>query len=844
LAISGGKRRRRHSFGVQRSIRAAIGDHTAIRLSPDALRGAPKSGKFRTLGWWTRAIFAADSAILIHDFGTLPPARPGGEGPRLQMEGNPMRSACEFLMRRKPICLLWILSAALCAAGLVAQAPADRCLVPTGIRDAVLNETSGEEAYEHVQILSVNRDRQAEEYAGTYFESAYIEKMSRQYGLSNVQLEFFPTSDAWDAEEADLWLLQPSVKKLASLSMVPTALAQGSMNADVEAEVIYVGQAREADFAGKDVKGKVVLGSGSVGQVFTAGMQRGAVGALGTGSAGVSANSAGYTLDQLGWSRVSPRPDTGGFGFVLSLRQYYELRDYLERGQKVVVKAHVRAKTYPSRMNVVSASIPGSDSNAGELILVAHAYETIATPGANDNCTGVATVLEVGRTLARLIKNGNLPQPKRAIRFVWGPEISGTTAFMNRHPELQDKLITALNFDMTGANLKLTDGYLRMKMTPDSLPSFLNDLMANLLQFVDQTEIRTQQGDNGQFNYRLCPVAAITSGSDHSVFNNGGVPAMQFNHWPDNFYHSSHDRILYVDPTELKRTSFMAAAAMYYLATAGMPEARALAWEAATNGQKWIAEVTRQSARLLGSDPAKLYDQYKAAQTKIVGAYNRARGGVESVLTLSKDERVAAGLPPLIATLEAARDANSRMIEAAYRDRCATTGATPAVLALTDKEKEYSLMVPRRLFKIYSEEAQKRNQGGRGRGAGSGRGQGEPAGAAAVPPPDQPAPPAGGRGGGGGRGGVPGLPGLSSSEINIAINGTRSILDIYNLVRAECGNLVIGNNEFKFAYVLSPDAPDVTLEAVATFIQNLEKSGVVEIKKLPPPAAEQPKKKK
>jgi len=169
-------------------------------------------------------------------------------------------------------------------------------------------------------------------------------------------------------------------------------------------------------------------------------------------------------------------------------------RDYIDRGQKVVLKAHVQTKTYPGRMNVISASIPGTDPNSGELIAVAHAYETIATPGANDNCTGVATILEVGRTLTHLIKNGDLPQPKRTIRFVWGPEMSGSTAFMNKHPELQDRLLAALNFDMTGANLKLTDGYLRMKMTPDSLPSYLNDLIGNMLQFVDQTEIRTQQG--------------------------------------------------------------------------------------------------------------------------------------------------------------------------------------------------------------------------------------------------------------------------------------------------------------------------------------------------------------
>jgi hypothetical protein len=372
-----------------------------------------------------------------------------------------------------------------------------------------------------------------------------------------------------------------------------------------------------------------------------------------------------------------------------------------------------------------------------------------------------------------------------------------------------------------------------MKMTPDSLPSYLNDLLASLLQFVDQTEIRTQQGDNGPFNYRLCPVAAITSGSDHSVFNNGGIPAMQFNHWPDDFYHSSHDRIVYVDPTELKRTSFMAAAAFYYLAAAGAPEAHMLAWEAAANGQKWIAEVTRQSLRLLGSDPARLNDQYKAAQTKVDGAFNRARGGVESVLTLSRDADVAASLKPLAATLESARDANSKILEAAYRGRCAALGATPAPITLTEKERECSLMVPRRLFKIYSPEAQKRSQeGGRGRGAGAGE-----------PPAREPAQgrgqaqaqPEAGRGGRGG--GRQGLPGLSSSEINIAIDGKRSVLDIYHLVRAECGNLVTGNQEQKFAYSLSPDAPDVDLEAVAAAIQGLEKSGVVEIRRIQPPAA-------
>jgi hypothetical protein len=724
-------------------------------------------------------------------------------------------------VRTSPVPFLLLLAAiALPAGALLAQGPTDRSVVPASIRDAVVNEASGELARQHVEFLAANRNRQTDEYQNAFFETTYIRDRAIEYGLSDVQVDFFPTTrETWDAEEGDLWLIQPARKKIASITMVPTALAQGSTTADVEAEVVYVGAGREADYAGKDVTGKIVLGNGSVGGLFASGvLQRGAAGALGTRP--FSQAPAGYTFDQIGWSSVSPRPDRGGFGFALSLRQFLELRDLIERGQKVVMRAHVKAKTYPGRMNVISAAIPGSDPAAGELIYVAHAYETIATPGANDNCTGVATLLEIGRTLTRLIRNGDLPAPRRTIRFVWGPEISGTTAYMFKHPELQDKLLVALNFDMTGANPKTTDAYLRIKMTPDSRPSFLNDLLASLLQYVDQSDIRTPEGENAQFNYRMAPVSAITSGSDHSVFNNGGIPAMQFNYWGDTFYHSSEDRALYADPTELKRVTFMAASAYSYLSTAGPREARDLAWDAATNGEKWIAEVTRQSLRLLGNDPAKLADQHKAARTKVSGAFDRARGAVQSVLTLSKDPQVGSTVKRLIATLESARDINASLLEAAYADRCATLGIKPAPLTLTDKERQYSLLVPRRLFAVYSEEARTRSQS---QGAGGRPPQG------ARPAAGAPA---------AGLAGPPRLPGLASSEVTNFIDGKRTILDIYNAVRAECGNTVVGSDEQKYAYVVSPDAPDVDLDLVAAAIQTLEKNGTIEILKVEPKKTE------
>ena len=333
---------------------------------------------------------------------------------------------------------------------------------------------------------------------------------------------------------------------------------------------------------------------------------------------------------------------------------------------------------------------------------------------------------------------------------------------MYDNPELQDRLIAAMNYDMPGEDLELTDSYLRMKMTPDSRPSYLNDLIGSLLRYVDQTDIRTQTGNNAPFNYRLVP---FISSSDHIVFLSAGIPAMQFNHWTDNFYHSSADRVEVSDPTEMKRTAFMGAAGFYYLANAGAHEARELAWEAAANGEQWIAEVGRQSARLLDADAPLIHERYKAAQTKINGAFERARGGVRSVLDLSDAAEVNALLDRLSTSLEAVREAQSVKLAEVYFERCEMLGVTPERISVTDAERRYADMVPRLKYRFYSEEY---------RTAVAEVGRYVPDGSR--------------------------VRGLAGTEIAWSIDGTRSILDIYNLIRAEYGNVTTNSTEWKFAH--------------------------------------------
>jgi len=119
------------------------------------------------------------------------------------------------------------------------------------------------------------------------------------------------------------------------------------MNADVEAEVVYVGAGRKRITPARTSPARscwIRVGK------FRFQRRRQSAGCRRRPRervAGVSGNAAGYSLDQIGWASVSPRPERGGFGFALSLRQFLELRGYLERGEKVVVRPMSGRKHIP-----------------------------------------------------------------------------------------------------------------------------------------------------------------------------------------------------------------------------------------------------------------------------------------------------------------------------------------------------------------------------------------------------------------------------------------------------------------------------------------------------------------
>jgi len=204
----------------------------------------------------------------------------------------------------------------------------------------------------------------------------------------------------------------------------------------------------------------------------------------------------------------------------------------------------------------VVATIPGDGSTNEEFHFTAHLFEGIAKQGANDNCGGPATQLEAGRAWLEMIKDGTLPRPKRTVRFLWVPEISGTRAYLNAHPELGKHVVASISTDMVGANQTINHNSLHLNQTMYSIPSVINDVSRQFFEYVGETNreklhnrrigygfqnpILDPSGTRDPFRYNI---EKFYGASDHQVHLDWDprIPAVQFGNWPDAVYHSSDD---------------------------------------------------------------------------------------------------------------------------------------------------------------------------------------------------------------------------------------------------------------------------------------------------------------
>ena len=519
----------------------------------------------------------------------------------------------------------------LAAAATRAQKPP---LLPEKDVAALAQELSGETAKRNLEGLTrFHRQRGS---LGFHSAAELVAERARAYGLSDVAILQFPADGKiyygtqrsrppWDAEFAELWEMKevievktekgsPSGKwwpttKLASYDAEPVVLAEDSESADVTADLIDVGEGtKQGDYDGKDVKGKIALASAQPGAVQD--LAVGKFGAAGIVSYAQNQKTAWWGEDEnlIRWGHLETFSPNKTFGFMVSLKTGRALRERLAKGEHIQLHATVKAGQHPGFTEVVTATIPGADPKLKDEEIAFSCHLDHQRPGANDNASGCVTILEVARTLQKLINEGKLARPARTIRFIWPPEIEGTLTLLNAKPEFAQRIKAVVHMDMVGGG-PVTKSVFHVTRGPMSLPSFVHDVAWAFGEFVNEQSYNFAAGlpaaypliaPEGGKEPLLAQDTAYTMGSDHDVYQDSSfkIPAIYLNDWPDRYIHTNFDTAANIDPTKLKRAAFIGAASGYFVANVDQDVLPALSAVMDTNRTARFAFALHRSQQL------------------------------------------------------------------------------------------------------------------------------------------------------------------------------------------------------------------------------------------------------
>ncbi len=585
-----------------------------------------------------------------------------------------------------------------CASFMAAEKP----LASPELIRALADEVSGEIAFRYTVRISQFDRIQANE--GWHEAAVWIKNELDKMGYMDAIIEGWPSNGStryftyktpigWRARQAELWMLAPRRERLCSFEEIPLTLVKHSGSGHVEAELVDVGTGvGEEAYKGKDVKGKIVLSTGSSGEVMRQACQRrGALGVITYYPPDVRPGYPNMIRYTAFWPRWEERANLG-FGFNVSKNQGATLKRLLEEGRKVVLKADVETEFFETEIEALSVSMPGAVEPEAEVLIVGHLCHP--APSANDNASGSGGMLEMARSLKRLVETGALPPPRRTVRFLWVPEFSGLVPFIKAHLERTRHTLAAINCDMIGEDLHKTGGTFNITVTPDSMPSFLNDVVVNFTKTVDGLGLRSMNGSDHPFAWRVVPFGG---GSDHYIFNDGAVkvPAVMFGHG-DTFHHTSLDTPDKVDPSELRRVCVTALGSVYYLACAVSRDAANMARLIVRNGAGRLAADASDTLEAIvnAGDPADLARMYKQTLNVIRHALAREKQAVLSTAVFVPDKDYAAHLADWIAPLDNLAASYQALAGRTYKSACAKTGTAAREPQMTADERALSRIIP------------------------------------------------------------------------------------------------------------------------------------------------------
>ena len=435
----------------------------------------------------------------------------------------------------------------------------------------------------------------------------------------------------------------------------------------VEADVVDVGAGTDQDFAGKDVRGKIVFGELRVGRLFTEAVQnRGALGVIAYAIPAV--NRPEENRDVIAYSSIPQDTAARSWGLQLTTNARDALRAALDAGP-VRVHVDVATRLYESEELTLVAEVRGSSHPEERFVFSAHVQEA----GANDNASGVAALAEMARVFAEGVGARRFA-PARTLTMIWGDEISSTRRYLEEDPDRAEGVLWGMSLDMVGEDTDKTGGTFLIEKVPDPSavwtrgddhhtewggePLSVDDLIPHYFNDFVLNRCLDQGADNG-WVVRTNP---FEGGSDHVPFLRAGVPGLLLWHFTDVFYHTDGDRVGNVSARTLENVGVCAAVSAMTLTTADGDVARFLV------GEVERAALERLAVERALSVAAVAAGGDEAEQGVILDAWTAWYDGA---LTTMTDIEVGGSSEATLQRIEAARAAVAeagRAAVAAVRD--------------------------------------------------------------------------------------------------------------------------------------------------------------------------------
>ncbi len=579
----------------------------------------------------------------------------------------------------------------------------------------LLAEASGERALETTATLSAL----ARYPASRGFDRAaeIIAERAREVGLTDVRILSFPADiPSWDVQRGELWVLGAEPVKIADAADTPLVVAQYSREADVEAEIVSVGAGtNEADYAGRDVRGKIVLASGFPHQVEPLAIaQRGALGII--SYARSDCEGVASPDDVIAWGYLSPervRERTRGFAFMLSPARGRALHERLLRGERLRARARLRVDwSWPGQVRMVVAEIPGSRVRDQDIVFTAHLDHP--PPGANDNASGSAALLEIARVLLTLLRQGKIAPPLRTIRFWWVTQIESVSRYFFAHPEQASRLLININIDQAGGDRHGRTEFVAIRQ-PIWMGTFADDVIRAIARVISDLApvpsapsppfvAPTRARDSFALQFR--PYAPT---SDHAVFETSGIgiPSISIATTSLRCARTSEDTVAHVDSVALKRMVVLGAASGFFLATVTARDLPKLLAEVREGGAERLGQAEAQALRWIAeSTPEDVHARFRRAYHLVQQAYERESQIVASLTRLSLAAETAEPSATLASesgfawNLFILQEAAVRLLTEQYERVCRMLGVAPRELEPEADELRLYTLIPRRTLPL------------------------------------------------------------------------------------------------------------------------------------------------